>query len=635
MKEVLDDESKFNRLLKVDKAYHSHHMLPCARPYIKALTACHASGTSNSEPATIWFSSVRPGTRMTGAATSATYWKENLCSPVMFSQALQCAVNECGLFDAVIEVGPHPALKGKRLDLYLLYVRYFINLDIGPSQSNLTAAGGPELPYTGCLERNRNDIDAFSAGLGFLWERFGPAAVDFETIVALVSPGSSPRRLVKGLPSYSWDHSKSYWAESRITTKFLHNEVQTHPLLGKLDANNNGQTFLWHNLLRPSEISWLDGHCLQGQTVLPGAAYAVMAMEAGKYIAGDRSYKLVEVLDLRIGKAITFDNDSDAVEINLTMEYVTPPSENPSSIELRFSCDSCLAKERQLSWSAGGRLLITFGSPSVHALPTPLQEPPHLTKINIDKFYRELDIIGYGYTKDFRGLTEIRRATGQSYGDIKLATNLEHEMELTIHPATLDVAFQAFIAAFSAPGDARLWSLHVPVSIARIAINPQLSALAQRSPEPLTFSSTIADTTSQDIGGDVELFNANRESVCQIEHISFKPFSVPLAKDDRLLFSEWIWGPLSPDAVIPTEAHLTTPEDELAITVMDRIVSFYINEFARDITDDDKKLAAPQFANLFQWVDQCVKSIKHDTHQQYESGLSTDTLADIEAIANP
>ena len=39
-KKVFDEEKKFARLLKVDTAYHSHHMLPCGKPYVDALQAC-------------------------------------------------------------------------------------------------------------------------------------------------------------------------------------------------------------------------------------------------------------------------------------------------------------------------------------------------------------------------------------------------------------------------------------------------------------------------------------------------------------------------------------------------------------------------------------------------------------------
>lgn len=113
VKEVLDDEGKFARLLKVDKAYHSHHMLPCARSYVQALAACKAEGVKLSQELnTVWLSSVHHGKPMRPMDVTAAYWKDNLVSPVMFSQAVKAALDEYGSFDMVLEVGPHPALKG-------------------------------------------------------------------------------------------------------------------------------------------------------------------------------------------------------------------------------------------------------------------------------------------------------------------------------------------------------------------------------------------------------------------------------------------------------------------------------------------------------------------------------------------
>ncbi len=40
-KEVFEDEKTFVRILKVDKAYHSWHMLSCSTPYLNALRDCH------------------------------------------------------------------------------------------------------------------------------------------------------------------------------------------------------------------------------------------------------------------------------------------------------------------------------------------------------------------------------------------------------------------------------------------------------------------------------------------------------------------------------------------------------------------------------------------------------------------
>ncbi len=45
-----------------------------------------------------------------------------------------------------------------------------------------------------------------------------------------------------------------------------------------------------------------------------------------------------------------------------------------------------------------------------------------------------------------------------------------------VHPTMLDVSFQASMLAYSAPGDERLWSLHVPTSIRSIRVNPEICA---------------------------------------------------------------------------------------------------------------------------------------------------------------
>lgn len=78
---ILDDEKKFNRRLKVDKAYHSKHMLPCYDPYVASLRRC---GVRVQEPRATctWFSSVynRPiGSEM---ELADTYWAENVTKPV-------------------------------------------------------------------------------------------------------------------------------------------------------------------------------------------------------------------------------------------------------------------------------------------------------------------------------------------------------------------------------------------------------------------------------------------------------------------------------------------------------------------------------------------------------------------------
>jgi len=616
VKVVLEDESKFARRLKVDKAYHSHHMLPCARSYLQALEACHcASGDSRQVSSTVWLSSVYPGKLMTAEDVTTDYWKTNLVSPVFFSQAVELAMAKHAPFDAVVEVGCHAALKG-------------------PCLSTIQNCIAGELPYTGCMERGVDDVEAFAGALGYLWERFGCGGIDMTSFNALISPLVPPQSLAKFLPRYAWDNQKTYWVSSRTTRAFLGGEDVPHPLLGKLSPHSTASTLQWHNFIRPRDITWLDGHQLQGQTVFPGAAYAVMAMEASKYVAGDREVQLLEVLDLKIGKAITFDDENSLVEINLTLDLITEPGDT-ESVVLRFNCDSCLSKESSLSWSAGGVVVLTCGPSSSDILPTAQEEPAHMTEASVDKFYNELQLVGYGYTKDFRGLTSIRRTTGRSCGTINLAKSGEGERSLVLHPATLDVAFQAFIGAFCAPGDGRLRSLHVPVSIGRIAVNPWLSAIAQSSSTEVLFNSTISKDESNSIGGEVEIFvPGDRSTIVQIEQISFKPFTPPTAADDKILFSKWDWGALNPDTVLEDANQLATEGDAELACKLERILYFYIKRFLGTLSEEDRLLAAPHSQSYIRWAEHFMAMVTEGQHPWYAISWDQDETADIDSLCD-
>ncbi len=107
--EVLNEESRFNRVLKVDKAYHSHHMRPCADPYVTALKACGCDTFDrDTAPTATWISSVYEGKIMRPVDLNAEYWRDNLLSPVLFSYAVEQAVVKHLPLDVCVEVGAHP-----------------------------------------------------------------------------------------------------------------------------------------------------------------------------------------------------------------------------------------------------------------------------------------------------------------------------------------------------------------------------------------------------------------------------------------------------------------------------------------------------------------------------------------------
>ncbi|KAM3068356.1 hypothetical protein ACMFMG_009493 [Clarireedia jacksonii] len=68
-KKVFEEEKKFVRLLKVDTAYHSHHMLLCSDAYVESLRACKIQVKKDRDTSCTWHSSVIGGKAMDATDT--------------------------------------------------------------------------------------------------------------------------------------------------------------------------------------------------------------------------------------------------------------------------------------------------------------------------------------------------------------------------------------------------------------------------------------------------------------------------------------------------------------------------------------------------------------------------------------
>ncbi|ESU11810.1 hypothetical protein FGSG_05794 [Fusarium graminearum PH-1] len=122
LKSLLDAEGIFARALKVDTAYHSHHMRRVAEEYQESMRNIQSSDVRSG---VTFYSSVTGTTKSTGFGTE--YWMENLISQVKFSQALALLRddqlrNKARMDTSVfIEVGPHSALASPALEGFTLY----------------------------------------------------------------------------------------------------------------------------------------------------------------------------------------------------------------------------------------------------------------------------------------------------------------------------------------------------------------------------------------------------------------------------------------------------------------------------------------------------------------------------------
>lgn len=610
-KDVFEDEKKFVRIVRVDKAYHSHHMVPCSEAYIKSIRASGISPLRKPNSGCSWFSSVTVQEISESSNLSETYWTDNMVNPVLFSQAIERAITEKGPFDVAIEVGPHPALQG-------------------PVKQTIEALSGNVIAYTGTLRRQSNDIEAFSDTLAYLWETFGESAVDFSGYDNLVS-NAEHRKLLKGLPTYPWDHDRVFWHESRLSKAFRTRSDPIHEILGTRSVDGADNQLRWRNVLRPKEIPWLAGHQIQGQIVFPGAGYVAAVLESARYLAGENSIRIIELQDVIIGQAIAFNDEESSIETLFSLTNIIRDGDSVSADFSHFSATGNDASD--LSLNCGGRLLFELGSPSADTLPSSLSEATGLVDVSPDQFYTSLSEVGYEYSGPFKGLSSLKRKLGTARGLISKGVVSDSDPGLLVHPATLDAAIQSVILAFCWPGDGRLWSIHVPTNLRRIRVNPLLWQATTNIEEQLQFDATITGNERAAIEGDVDIFTADgKHTMLQLEGMRARPFAEATSGDDFHLFSEMVWDTSVPDGEAAAwDGKATTDHYALAYT-FERVAYYYLRNLDIEISDVWRKNFQEHHTSLFNFVDHVLSAVASGKHQYIKKQWDADTHEQILAL---
>ena len=420
---IFGDEKKFVRALKVDTAYHSYHMVPCAEPYLEAMASCKIEiGTPDSQCR--WFSSVFSGEEIgssMSAALAGTYWRDNLVQPVLFSQALEKAVSQVSDIGLVMEVGPHAALKG-------------------PASLTIEEKLSRSVPYTGLLNRNSHDLECFSDAIGFVWANISMPIIDFQKADAICTSSSEDYpRLQKTVPNYNWDHDRKFWMEARQSTALRLRPKPHHELLG-VRVDSVVGTYRWRNFIKPNELPWAKGHQVQSQLIFPGAGFSIMALEAGRMLAQAEEITLFELTDIEIMRAMTFQDENGSIETQCNLTNI---HSDGSSLSADFTCDICLSKDVGFVAASRSRVKLYLGSPSNGALPDRVSKRLPMSEVDINYFYSTLWDLGYNYTGMFRSVTSLRRTTDSATGVIHVKNEGEYGTDVLFHPGPLDVAFQA------------------------------------------------------------------------------------------------------------------------------------------------------------------------------------------------
>jgi hybrid polyketide synthase/nonribosomal peptide synthetase ACE1 len=245
-----------------------------------------------------------------------------------------------------------------------------------------------------------------------------------------------------------------------------------------------------------------------------------------------------------------------------------------------------------------------------------------MASVNEDDFYLELRKLGYHYSGLFRALQTMTRKFSYGRGHINKPQHSKmhmSEQQLLVHPGFLDAAFQAIFLAYSWPGDGRLYSLYVPVSIRQIRVDATLCRSNDDS--TLTSDSVLAadgsSSNSAGIVGDVDIFSADgSQGMIQVEGIHVVPFAAATAAQDMQMFFGSVSGVAFPDGELAVSGN-AAPDEEIAMGwILERIFYFYLRRLVEEISSEEEGQAAWHHQKLMAYARHIVEMVQND-HQPY------------------
>lgn len=404
------------RKLDLDYPFHSALMAPVEAPLVRSLQGLrHRSGT-------VGFVSTVTGTVLDGAKLDATYWWRNVREPVLFADAITAAAKAGAR--VFIEIGPAPTL--------LSHINDTID------ERTATVATLPT------LDKRDKGVDPVAAAVAAAIARgakidegraFGPAP---------------SRRFHVDLPSYPWQR-KPYRLGETIETGNTTTPMRWHPLVGARFAEDRLE---WHSTLDTTSHPDLADHNVDGRAILPGAAFAEMALAVARDWLGCDA---ATIADLEITSPMQL-----TAEIGREVLCRVSPLINHVEI---------LSRPRlgQTSWQSHATAKILRDA-TVGTLPefedlAPLTPSHPVTGAEI---YAMADRAGLHYGPTFRKLA---RASAVRPDRIMLdLTSEDADAAYGVDPARLDASFHALVLIFSSLREAVHGTAYIPVRFGEIML---------------------------------------------------------------------------------------------------------------------------------------------------------------------
>ncbi|MFV2110174.1 SDR family NAD(P)-dependent oxidoreductase, partial [Micromonospora sp. LOL_015] len=390
--------------LKVSHAFHSPHMDSVLAEFDAVLR------TVTFHPPAIPIVSNLTGT-VAGAEelAAADYWTRHVREPVRFLDGVRRL--EAAGVGVYLELGPDATLTGL-------------------AQACLTGSDGDAT----LIALNRADRgEAVTVTTALATAHIAGVPVDWATVFA----GARHTEV----PTYAFQHGR-YWLDTPSGTgdpTGFGQGASEHPLLGAILGLAGTGTTVFTGRLGLRTHPWLAGHVIAGTPVLPGTAFAELAVRAGDETG------CPEVTELTVQTPLTI-----PAEGSVRLQIVTgvPDQRDGSrSVEIWSAADG----GDDWTCHAIGAL-----APAATPTPDPVSGWPGTGAVPED-LYDRLATLGYGYDGSFRALAGLREAGDDLFADVQLPPDAHDDAaRFGLHPALLDAVLHPLVLR-RAGADGQLW----------------------------------------------------------------------------------------------------------------------------------------------------------------------------------
>ncbi|KAI1093575.1 beta-ketoacyl synthase domain-containing protein [Rostrohypoxylon terebratum] len=629
-------ENIFNRKLKTGGyAYHSHHMIPIGRKYAdilgKGLEQIQKLGLASAEQRyrhIPWVSSVTPSRNTAGFNDPASYWRLNLEYPVLFSEAVSRLLDEEDLtIHALVEIGPHPALKS-------------------PLQQ-ISKAIGKAFTYVPTLKRKE---DARISMLQLAGTLFGlNAPLDIVAVNAVDK--ISGRGLEHGctcleLPPYQYNYGELIYHESRVSKEYRFRSVLRHDLIGSKVVGNAKLRPQWRNILRMKDVPWLGDHRLVPDAVLPAAGYLVMAIEAASRtyneIPGALKIKGFSLSDVFIKKSLLIPEDDYGVEVLTAMELVDVATAQ-SPAWATFSISSVGRETQEWTEHSIGRVKVEIevGDEDGKCVEVHQIAPHNSRGVDARAWYKRFSDIGLGYGPSFQSLSNIfvDPTSNQAVATISLhPTTIQEESRYALHPASLDSAMQLGLIAYHGGQPNEAVTAFVPVQLSRLYLANDIAG------DTCTVIARGERNGIRSAYVDLQILGPNGKILLNADSLRCISYSSEAKHVDRTFsspFTRLVWKPdirtltshQARQVYPPPRENFEKSAHWVIMNKLSHFIVFSLYEKFRKLQDEPKPLG--ELRHFYAWIKRKSQTDRSDLMEEARKLASDDLLLqEIEDLVN-